>query len=416
MTHDRALGVGVAELADDVVGGAAWAAARRRRRCPGGKSSAIPAAPIAPSSVPSRRRPRSAAIAAERAQRGADPQRPPVGAVRRLGLDPRLGAELGEALDQPLGGPPLALGGGRAVDLLQFLEPLAQPILGPLAIWREAQLPAYHWAMLGGGSFTLFHVRGIRIAVDWSWFLILFFVIFYLSGSYGDAAGRIEHRDRRRSLLAVASAARLLRLDPPARARPRLRRAAQRDRDHQHPALDLRRHGPDGPRIRQPRQPNSRSPLAGPAVTLAIVVVLTGRRHRRRRAAPELPAGGRVRDRRRRLRRSLALVAWLATINALLLVFNLLPGLPDGRRPRSPARSIWWRTGDRTTATRFAANLGRVFGYLFIAGGLALIALRRSLRRRLAGADRVRDQRRRPRRRDADGADQPDRATSASPT
>ena len=43
--------------------------------------------------------------------------------------------------------------------------------------------------MLGGGSFTLFHVRGIRIAVDWSWLLILFFLIFTWSGAYGDALG-----------------------------------------------------------------------------------------------------------------------------------------------------------------------------------------------------------------------------------
>ena len=34
----------------------------------------------------------------------------------------------------------------------------------------------------------------------------------------------------------------------------------------------------------------------------------------------------------------------------------------------------WWRTGDRSSATRFAANLGRVFGYIFIGGGLLLIA------------------------------------------
>jgi CBS domain-containing protein len=67
----------------------------------------------------------------------------------------------------------------------------------------------------------------------------------------------------------------------------------------------------------------------------------------------------------------LAAVAWLTSINALVLVFNLLPAFPmDGGRI---ARSIaWWRTGDRTAATRFAANLGRVFAYLFIAGGLAL--------------------------------------------
>jgi predicted transcriptional regulator len=33
----------------------------------------------------------------------------------------------------------------------------------------------------------------------------------------------------------------------------------------------------------------------------------------------------------------------------------------------------WWRSGDRTSATRFAANLGRVFAYLFIGVGLLMI-------------------------------------------
>ncbi len=66
------------------------------------------------------------------------------------------------------------------------------------------------------------------------------------------------------------------------------------------------------------------------------------------------------------------MIAWLATINALVLVFNLLPAFPmDGGRV---ARAIaWWRTGDRTAATRFAANLGRAFGYFFIAAGLYMV-------------------------------------------
>src|SRR3954454_17498690 len=47
-----------------------------------------------------------------------------------------------------------------------------------------------HLFMLGGGrTITLFHVRGIRIAVDWSWFFVLFLVIFWLSQFYGDVLG-----------------------------------------------------------------------------------------------------------------------------------------------------------------------------------------------------------------------------------
>ena len=33
----------------------------------------------------------------------------------------------------------------------------------------------------------------------------------------------------------------------------------------------------------------------------------------------------------------------------------------------------WWRSGDRTSATRFAANLGRVFAYLFVGVGIFLL-------------------------------------------
>src|SRR5215203_3592614 len=44
--------------------------------------------------------------------------------------------------------------------------------------------------MLGGGStITLFHIRGIRVSVDWSWFFVLFLVIFWLSQFYGDVLG-----------------------------------------------------------------------------------------------------------------------------------------------------------------------------------------------------------------------------------
>jgi CBS domain-containing protein len=110
--------------------------------------------------------------------------------------------------------------------------------------------------------------------------------------------------------------------------------------------------------------------IAGPLVTLAIVVVLT---------AIGLAAAGPHEFEKAMLVESnsgtsgvLAMVAWLASINFLVLVFNLLPAFPmDGGHV---VRAIaWWRTGDRVSATRFAASLGRVFAYLFIGAGLLLI-------------------------------------------
>ena len=36
------------------------------------------------------------------------------------------------------------------------------------------------------GNYTLFRFRGIPVGVDWSWFLVLFLVIFFLSDVYRD--------------------------------------------------------------------------------------------------------------------------------------------------------------------------------------------------------------------------------------
>jgi CBS domain-containing protein len=67
-----------------------------------------------------------------------------------------------------------------------------------------------------------------------------------------------------------------------------------------------------------------------------------------------------------------AVLGYLAFVNFFLFVFNLIPAFPlDGGRI---ARSIaWWRTGDRSRATRFAATLGRFFGWLL--GGIGVVLL-----------------------------------------
>jgi Zn-dependent protease len=222
--------------------------------------------------------------------------------------------------------------------------------------------------MLGGSSITLFHVRGIRIAVDWSWFFVLFLVIFWLSRFYGDVLDQ-DSTAAGPFALAVLSAIGFfgsIVLHELGHAFVAIRNGigissiqlwifggmARMDRESDSPSTEFK------------------VAVAGPLVTFAIVVALT---------AVGLAVAGWTEFRQAALVEGnadasgvMAMIAWLASINFLVLVFNLLPAFPmDGGRI---ARAIaWWRTGDRNSATRFAANLGRVFGYVFIGGGLLLI-------------------------------------------
>ncbi|OJU84195.1 MAG: hypothetical protein BGO11_09245 [Solirubrobacterales bacterium 70-9] len=222
--------------------------------------------------------------------------------------------------------------------------------------------------MFGGGSITLFHIRGIRIAVDWSWFLILFLVIFWMSNFYdellGSSGGSTEP-----FLLGVASAAGFfgsILLHELGHAVVALRNGigirsiqlwifggmARMDREADSPGVE------------------ARVALAGPAVTFLIFAactiggVLAGGWHDFRESALVETSSGST--------AILAMVAWLGSINLLLLVFNLLPAFPmDGGRV---ARAIAWKwTGDRNSATKFAADLGRAFGYLFIVAGIYML-------------------------------------------
>lgn len=218
--------------------------------------------------------------------------------------------------------------------------------------------------MFGGGSITLFHFRGIRVSVDWSWFIVLFLVILWMTQFFEDLLGGGTAPFVFGVLSAVGFFGSIL-LHEFGHAVVAMRNGigisgiqlwalggmARMDRESDSPGTELK------------------VALAGPAVTLAIIVVL---------AVAGVGAVGwtefreaAVQETRSNASGLMALVAWLVTINSLILVFNLLPAYPmDGGRV---ARAIAWRrSGDRAAATRFAANLGRIFGYAFIGGGILL--------------------------------------------
>lgn len=219
--------------------------------------------------------------------------------------------------------------------------------------------------MLGGGSITLFHFRGIRVSVDWSWFVVLFVVIVFMTNFFEELLGKGGTAPFLYGVLSAVGFFGSILLHEFGHAVVAMRNGigingiqlwifggmARMDREADSPGTELK------------------VALAGPAVTLAIVVALT--------AIGAVTVGwtefreAAVQETRSNASGLMALIAWLATINALVLVFNLLPAFPmDGGRV---ARAIAWaRSGNRNQATRFAANLGRLFAYLFIAGGLLL--------------------------------------------
>jgi Zn-dependent protease len=99
--------------------------------------------------------------------------------------------------------------------------------------------------------------------------------------------------------------------------------------------------------------------LAGPAVSVAIALAATSFAG----LGAALSADDLV----------IAAPSWLAVINIVLVVFNLIPAAPlDGGRVLSAL--LWSRWADEHRAHRAAAQVGRWFGITLIAAGVVLIS------------------------------------------
>jgi Zn-dependent protease len=219
--------------------------------------------------------------------------------------------------------------------------------------------------MGGGRSIQLARVLGVRIGVDPSWFVVLFLVIWSLSGSFQDV---YPGHDTKAFVLATVSAL----LFFGSVVLHELGHAVVAIRNGIPIAgIDLWLFGGVARMRADTRTAGQefRIAAAGPAVTAVVALACLLGAHaiggHQYLDGLALHAHGYVNP-------AVAVLSFLAFINTFLLALNLVPGFPlDGGRI---ARAIvWWRTGDRDRATRFAARLGRGFGYLLIGLGLYLM-------------------------------------------
>ena len=215
----------------------------------------------------------------------------------------------------------------------------------------------------GGGSIQLARISGIRIGVDPSWFFVLFLIIWLLGDDYSTI-----YDSTTAYVLSVASALLFflsILLHELGHA------VAARRSGIGITGIDLWMFGGVARLDRDTRSAGEefKVAVAGPVVTLIIALRLLRcrRADRQRRARHSTRHSWKTRA----SNEALTVLGYLASINALLLVFNLIPAFPlDGGRI---ARAIaWWRTGDRGRATRMAARMGRGFSFVLIGGGIFL--------------------------------------------
>jgi Zn-dependent protease len=218
--------------------------------------------------------------------------------------------------------------------------------------------------MFGGASLQLARVFGIRIGVDVSWFIVLFLIIWSLTGYYEDVAPGSNA-----FLLATVSALAFflsILLHELGHAVIAIRNGIPIE------GIDLWMFGGVAKLGRDTDSPGVefKVAIAGPIVTLLIAAVCLG-------VGMAISSVDQVLDSSRFDEGGVpgattAVLGYLASVNLLVLVFNLIPGFPlDGGRI---ARAlVWWRTGDRNRATRFAARLGRGVGWAMVGVGVLLL-------------------------------------------
>jgi Zn-dependent protease len=202
-------------------------------------------------------------------------------------------------------------------------------------------------------NFQLARIFGIRIGVSASWFLVLFFLIYWLGHEYFPKI--LSASQTTTYLVAVAAAlgyfASLI-LHELGHA------LVARRVGIPIAGIDLWFFGGLSQMRREPQTAGEEFKVAaaGPAVTFGLFALCLG-------VGALMASGEHVTDvalskQGFTTTPALALVGWLAFINGVLLIFNVVPAFPlDGGRIARAA--IWWRTGDRNRATHLTGRSGQ---------------------------------------------------------
>ena len=221
--------------------------------------------------------------------------------------------------------------------------------------------------MLGRSrSVRLFTVSGIRVGVDVSWFIVLFLMIYLLSGPFRatlHSSDTVAYLTTVVSVLALFASIIVHELGHAVAAR---RRGVGVER------IDLYLFGGLTLMNREPETPGEDFTIAvaGPLATAVVILVCIA-------AGLALVGSHRLLDAielqsNLQITPVLLALSWLIPVNLLLLAFNLLPAFPlDGGRIVRAA--VWRVTGERRRGMVAAARLGQALALLLGAFGLYLL-------------------------------------------
>ncbi len=214
-------------------------------------------------------------------------------------------------------------------------------------------------------SIKLFDLFGFRIGVDRSWFVILFLMIFWLSGQFRQALHSSDGVAYLTTVVTVLVLFGSLIVHELGHAIAARRQGIEVKR------IDLFLFGGITQMSRDAAIPSEdfKISAAGPLATFLFALVCLGTDLAI--VGPHRLIGAIELDGTVKTTPVLLSLSWLLFWNVLLLVFNLVPAFPlDGGRI---ARAIVWRvTGEKVRGTRAAAQLGQAFAVILAGVGIWL--------------------------------------------